>query len=176
MPKDLTKLDIQIPDFGDSSVLLKALGKIVVDEIITMIAREEQPDGSPQKRNSPGYEDAKARMKGYRTPLWGIEGAAVKLAGGKARAKGGIRGKSSGIVSPYLGRPGGPAFLRTFIPPASIKIHLNNKREEIGKELQRRGYLFMGITEEAQRKIGEKTVIYFKTKIRQLVRENTRGS
>ncbi len=169
MPKDFSKLEIGIPKFDDREQFLKTLGTIVVDGIVAMIEREEQPDGSPQKQNSPRYAEAKRRLKGYTTPLWGIEGGAVKLAGGKERAsksKKGIRGKTSGIVSPYLARRS--TFLRDFHSPDKLIIHLNSKRAEIGVKLQKAGYWFMGITSRAEYWVKDRTYKYLRNHLRKM--------
>jgi hypothetical protein len=171
MPKSWDSLTIKVPRFDDAGLFLTACGKIVVDEIIKNIGNELRPDGSPQKQNSANYRDAKKRLKSYTTPLWGISGGAVKLSGGKqraARSNRGVRGQTSGIVSPYLARPGGVAWLRDFIPPDKVLIHLNEKREEIGRKLTEMGYWFVGITRSAESQIAKRTVQYFRQKIRQM--------
>jgi hypothetical protein len=100
-----------------------------------MIAREEQPDGSAQKQNSQEYGDTKQRRKGYRTPLWGMEGAALNVKWGQRQQKKGKTklGTSSGIVSPYLARPKasspyGSAWRIDFEPPDTVVVQLNSKR------------------------------------------------
>lgn len=143
MPKDFSKLTISMPRFDDREQFLKTLGTIVVDEIVAMIDREEQPDGSPQKQNSADYAARKNLTKGYTTPLKGIKDE-----------------------SPYLARRS--TFKRDYMPPDSLLIHLNTKREEIGRKLTDRGYWFMGITIQAERKIRERALRYFRFKINQM--------
>jgi hypothetical protein len=148
MPKDFSRLEIPMPDFGDREVFLKTLGTIVVDEIVAMIDREEQPDGSPQKQNNPKYAEAKRLVKGYTTPLKGISKA-----------------------SPYLARRA--TFLRTIrtgtgTANAELVIHLNAKRSEIGVKLTDMGYWFMGITKQAEVLIRQRADRYFKNKIKKM--------
>jgi hypothetical protein len=143
MPKDFSRLEIPMPDFGDREVFLKTLGTIVADEIVAMIDREEQPDGSPQKQNNPKYAEAKKHYKGYSTPLKGIS-----------------------KESPYLARRA--TFLRTFQAPDTLIIHLNRKREAIGMKLTDMGYWFMGITKQAEVLIRQRADRYFKNKIKKM--------
>jgi hypothetical protein len=145
MPKDFNQLTISLPDFGDKEQFLKTLGTIVVDEIVAMIEREEQPDGSPQKQNSPGYQIAKAARKGYTTPLKGIS-----------------------QESPYLARRA--TFVKAFEAPDRVVIYLNSKRAEIGMKLTDMGYWFMGITKQAEYNIKDRTYKYFQNKMRQMFR------
>jgi hypothetical protein len=151
MPKDFSRLTIGMPDFGDREQFLKTLGTIVADEIVAMIDREEKPDGSPQKQNSPAYADAKRKYKGYTTPLKGIS-----------------------KISPYLARRA--TFKREIFntfgahggTDIALEIRLNQKRAEIGKKLTDKGYWFMGITRQAELGIRQRADRYFKNKIRQL--------
>jgi hypothetical protein len=145
MPKDFSQLTISVPDFDDREQFLKTLGTIVADEIVSMIGREEQPDGSPQKQNAPSYQMAKSMRKGYTTPLKGIS-----------------------KESPYLARR--QTFMRTFESPDKLVIHLNAKRAAIGIKLTDAGYWFMGITKQAEYLIRQRTDRYFKNKIQQLRR------
>lgn len=147
MPRDFSKLEISMPRFDDREAFLKTLGTIVSDEIVAMIGREEQPDGSPQKQNSPAYATRKKLTKGYTTPLKGIT-----------------------PESPYLARRS--TFKKDFMPPDSLLIHLNTKRAEIGRKLTDRGYWFMGITREAERKIKERATRYFRFKIKQMMEKH----
>lgn len=132
-----------MPDFGDREQFLKTLGTVIADEIVAMIGREEQPDGSPQKQNSPKYQDAKRLVKGYTTPLKGIK-----------------------HESPYLARR--TTFLKTYQAPDKLLIHLNRKRAEIGVKLTDKGYWFMGITRQAEIGIRQRAERYFKNKIRKI--------
>jgi hypothetical protein len=143
MPKDFSRLTIGMPDFGDREQFLKTLGTIVADEIVAMIGREEQPDGSPQKQNSPGYQVAKKMRKGYTTPLKGMS-----------------------QESPYLARRS--TFLRTFQAPDKLLIHLNQKRAAIGVKVTDMGYWFVGITRQAEIGIRQRAERYFKNKILQM--------
>jgi len=147
MPKDFNKLTIAMPDFGDREQFLKTLGTVIVDEIVNMIDREEKPDGTPQRRNSPKYADAKRRLKGYTTPLKGISS-----------------------YSPYLARRA--TFLRTYFAPDKLVIHLNRKREDIGIKLTDMGYWFMGITSQAELGVRERMRRYFKNKVLKMVKGN----
>jgi hypothetical protein len=151
MPKDFSQLHIRVPSFDDTEVLLKACGTIVAKEIVAMIEREAQPDGSAQKQNAPGYREAKRKAKGYTTPLKGIAPS-----------------------SPYLARE--QTFKRTMIDEfgaggahnRALEIKLNSRRYEIGKKLTRRGYWFMGITRQAEYLIQRRVLRYFNYKIRQM--------
>lgn len=143
MPRDFSKLSISMPRFDDREQFLKRLGTIIVDEIVEMIDREEQPDGSPQKQNSADYAARKQMARGYTTPLKGIT-----------------------AESPYLARRS--TFKKDFIPPDAVLIHLNTKRAAIGRKLTDRGYWFMGITERAERKVKESATRYWKNKINQM--------
>jgi len=151
MPKDFSQLKINVPDFNDAEQFLKVCGTRVVDEIVAMIGREEQPDGGPQKQNAPGYRDAKRRIKGYTTPLKGIS-----------------------RESPYMARRA--TFVREMINLFSeggghsraLLIRLNNKRSEIGRKLTDRGYWFIGITKQAERNVMRLADQYFRAKVRQM--------
>jgi hypothetical protein len=163
MPKDFSQLNISMPDFGDREQLLKRLGKIVVNGIISMIAQEKRPDGSPQKQNSPEYKEAKRMIKGYTTPLWGIEKR------GKGKGSGGSK------ESPYLARTSGASFIREFRAPDSLLIHLSNvvrksgeTMKAIGMKLTRQGYWFMGITQQSRDSIRPVLENYFRGKIREM--------
>jgi hypothetical protein len=170
MPIDFSRLEIAMPDFGDRNILLKKLGKIVVGEIIVSIRNRVKPDGSAQKENSKEYRNLKESIKGYTTPLWGIEE--------KRKGKGGGATKES----PYLARPSGASFIRTFIPPDSLSIHLSDVRrasgetmKEIGVKLTRKGYIFMGINQKARDIMRTVLENYFKIKIDKMVRDTKHG-
>lgn len=139
---------IKLPDFSDREMFLKALGLIVIDEIVNMIERREQPDGSPQKENSEGYRRAKKRLKGYDTPLKGISSE-----------------------SPYIAKDSKrhPAWVRQFVAPDTLHIYLNSRRWQIGYELQEKGYWFMGITMEAERLMSQRASNYFRSKKYQMM-------
>jgi hypothetical protein len=143
MVKDFRSINIPMPDFGDASTFMKTLGTIVVKEIVAMIDREEQPDGSPQKQNSPEYAKRKQMIKGYSTPLKGLN-----------------------PESPYLARES--TFVKDFIPPGMLVIHLNQKRADIGVRLTDNGYWFMGITDGARDGIRERARRYFNLKMKQM--------
>ncbi|MDD5547148.1 MAG: hypothetical protein PHO67_08360 [Candidatus Omnitrophica bacterium] len=145
MPLDWDKLSIKIPKFDDRQTFLKTCGGYVVKEIIAMIDREEQPDGSPQKQNSDYTRLEKQIIKGYTTPL-----------------------KGAHFESPYLARRSMAAWLRTFHPPDTVVIELNAKRKQIGIKLQQMGYWFMGITRKAKKQIVQAADRYVKLKTRQM--------
>ena len=166
MPIDFSKLTIPMPDFGDKNVLLMDLGQVIVKNIIYNIANRLRPDGSPQRENSREYREEKQKIKGYTTPLWGIE------------KKG--KGKGSGRTreSPYLARPSGASFIRQFIPPDTLSIHLSDvvrdsgkTMKEIGFELTKKGYWFMGISQKARDLMRVRLENYFKEKIREMVKK-----
>ncbi len=145
MPLDWDKLSIKNPRFDDRQTFLKTLGGYVVKEIIAMIDREEQPDGSPQKQNSAYTRLEKQILRGYQTPLKG------------ARPE-----------SPYLARKSQVAWLKTFHPPDTLIIELNSKRRQIGIKLQEMGYWFMGITRQASNQIAKAAHQYAKKKWREM--------
>ena len=155
MPRDFSQLTIHAPNFDDIDQLLKVCGTRVVDEIVAMIDREEKPDGTPQKKNSPGYAAAKRKVKGYSTPLKGIS-----------------------KISPYLARR--ETFLREIIneqvsggkASKALLIRLNRKRVEIGKKLTKKGYWFMGITTKAELDVRRTVDRYLKNKFRKMGAQN----
>ena len=150
MPLDWDKLSIKIPKFDDRQTFLKTCGGYVVKEIIAMIDREEQPDGSPQKQNSDYTRLEKQLIKGYTTPLKGAHPESPYLAKKIGR-------------SPY-----GAAWLIDFHPPDTVVIHLNSLREKIGIKVQQMGYWFMGITNRAKYQIVKAADQYTKGKLRQM--------
>lgn len=170
MPLNWDQLKLKDPKFDDRQIFLKTLGGYVVKDIIQNIEDEIRPDGTPQKQNTQEYSDMKYRRKGYRTPLWGVEGAAINLAWGQRRQKKGrvSLGKSSGIVSPYLANPNRRAWLVDFVPPDTAIIHLNKKREEIGIKVQEMGYWFMGLSDKVKKRIQKSARQYVKLKLRQM--------
>lgn len=161
MPKDFSQLSISMPDFGDAEKFLKSLGLVVVDGIIDMIDDELRPDGTAQKQNSPAYREMKRIKKGYTKPLWGIE-----------NPEDGKKAKDS----PYMARRSRIGFLRTFLPPDRLVIHLNNVMRmsgktmaEVGIELTKKGYWFMGITAGAELGIRKRAEQYFQGKVRKMM-------
>jgi hypothetical protein len=149
MPKDFKNLQIPVPDLTEVGPLLKGLATIVIYEIKDMIEREEQPDGSPQKQNSPGYQIRKAAVKGYTTPLKGIS-----------------------AESPYLARASSQApFKKELQGDDTIVIYLNSKRSEAGVRLQEKGYWFMGITDRALKMIPIRVDRFFKDMLKKMARK-----
>ena len=149
MPKSWSQLKIGVPTFRDADKFLKACGLIVVKRIVANIDAGVRPDGTMQKQNDPDYAHRKAVVMGYHTPVKGI--------------------KSHGRDhSPYIARHSYIAWARDFFPPAKLLIHLKPIRAEIGKKLTRAGYWFVGVTQEAERQIAQRTYQYLQTKLRQM--------
>ncbi|MDD5391085.1 MAG: hypothetical protein PHD37_17240 [Gallionellaceae bacterium] len=145
MRKNWSEMRIGIPTFRDADVFLKVCGLTIVKEIVKSIDNELRPDGTPQKQNAPSTRLEKQILKGYQTPL-----------------------KGAHPESPYIARHTYVAWLRDFLPPNKLLIHLNAKRAAIGKKVTKMGYWFVGITKGAERQIAQTTWQYLQKKLKDM--------
>ncbi len=149
MPKPWSTLKIEVPTFKDADKFLEACGLIIVKQIVASIDAGRRPDGSMQKQNNPDYARRKFGVMGYHTPVKGM--------------------KTHGTdKSPYIARHSYVAWLRDFLPPDKLRIHLNRYRAEVSRRLAEKGYWFVGINKESERQIAKRTWQYLQTKVKQM--------